>query len=217
MVGAIIGAAAQVGSSIYGAIKSSQANKRAIEMIQNQRAQNQRWYEQKMAEDYMQRSDIQNLLRKQRELLDEQYKRARATNVVVGGTDESLALQQQVANDAMGDTMADIAANAASYRDSIESQYRTQDAALNQQLAGIEQNQAGVVAQAAAQVGSAAGGLMTGATSDAVGGKKAKAQKSKAISDTSATWESEAQKYMDKLKNTEVKDLGDIPPFKGAK
>lgn len=217
MVGQLLGAAAQIGSSVYGAIKSSQANKRATEMIQNQRTQNQRWYDQKMAEDYMQRSDIQNVLRKQRELLDEQYKRARATNVVAGGTDESLALQQQAANDAMGDTMADIAANAASYKDSIESQYRTQDAALNQQLAGVEQSQAGVIAQAAAQVGSAVSGLMTGAISDTVGGKKAKAPKSKAISGTSATWESEAQKYMDNFKNAEVKDLGDIPPFKGAK
>lgn len=136
-------------------------------MIRNQRTENQRWYDQKMAEDYMQRSDIQNVLRKQRELLDEQYKRARATNVVAGGTDESLALQQQAANDAMGDTMADIAANAASYKDSIESQYRSQDAALDQQLVGVEQNQARVMAQAAAQVGSAVGGLMTGAISDA--------------------------------------------------
>lgn len=173
MVGQLLGAAAQIGSSVYGAIKSSQANKRATEMIQNQRADNQRWYDQKMAEDYMQRSEIQSVLRKQKELLNEQYQRARATNVVAGGTDESLALQQQAANDVMGDTMSDMAANASAYKDSIESQYRSQDAALNQQLAGIEQNQADAIAQAASQVGSAVSGLMTGAVSDAISGKKA--------------------------------------------
>lgn len=216
MVGAIIGAAAQVGSSIYGAIKSSQANKKAQEMIQNQRAENKKWYDQRMAEDYMQRTDIQNVLRKQRELLNEQYRRARATNIVAGGTDESLALQQQAANAAMGDTMADIAANAESYRDSIESQYRTQDAALNQQLVGVEQAKGQAIANAAGQVGSAVGGLMTGAISDAAG-KKVTGANSKAILGTSATWESEAQKYMDNFKNAEVKDLGNIPPFKGAK
>ena len=107
MVGSLIGAAAQVGSSIYGAIKSSQANKRAQQLIQNQRDENQKWYDQKMAEDYTQRTDVQNVLRKQRELLQEQYQRARATNLVAGGTDESLALQQAAANNAMGDTMAD--------------------------------------------------------------------------------------------------------------
>lgn len=164
MAGQIIGAAAQVGSSIYGAIKSSQANKRAEEMIQNQRGENQRWYDQRMAEDYTQRSEVQNILRKQRELLNEQYRRARATNIVAGGTDESLALQQQAANEAMGDTMADIAANASDYKDSVENQFRAQDAALNQQQIGVEQAKAQSIAQAAGQVGSAVSGLVTGVT-----------------------------------------------------
>lgn len=162
MVGQIIGAAAQVGSAIYGAVKSSEANKKAQQMIQNQRDENRKWYDQKMAEDYMQRSDVQNVLRKQRELLNEQYQRARATNIVAGGTDEALALQQQAANDAMGDTMADIAANATDYKENVEQQYRTQDAALNQQQIGVEQAKAQSIAQAASQMGSAVSGLMTG-------------------------------------------------------
>ena len=164
MVGAIIGAAAgsaiQVGSSIYGAIKSSQANKRAEALLQNQRDENRKWYEQRMAEDYTKRADVQNVLRKQKELLQEQYQRARATNVVAGGTDESLALQQQAANQTMGDTVADIAAQAESYKEGIENQYRTQDAALNQQQIGIEQAKAQAIANAAGQVGSAVGGLV---------------------------------------------------------
>ena len=132
-------------------------------MIQNQRDENRKWYDQKMAEDYMQRSDVQNVLRKQRELLNEQYQRARATNIVAGGTDESLALQQQEANETMGDTMANIAANASDYKDSIEQQYRANDAALNQQQIGVEQGKAQSIAQAAGQVGSAVSGLVTGA------------------------------------------------------
>ena len=166
MVGQIIGAAAQIGSSIYGAVKSSQANKRAEAMLQNQRDENRKWYDQKMTEDYMQRSDVQNVLRKQRELLNEQYQRARATNIVAGGTDESLVLQQQAANEAMGDTMADIAANAADYKDSKENQYRAQDAALNQQQIGVEQAKAQSIAQAAGQVGSAVSGLVSGVSGD---------------------------------------------------
>lgn len=162
MVGAIIGAGLQVGSSIYGAIKSSQANKRAEALLQNQRDENRKWYEQRMAEDYTKRADVQNVLRKQKELLQEQYQRARATNVVAGGTDESLALQQQAANQTMGDTMADIAAQSESYKEGIESQYRSQDAALNQQQIGIEQAKAQAIANAAGQVGSAVGGLVQG-------------------------------------------------------
>lgn len=208
MVGAIIGAAAQVGSSIYGAVKSSQANKKAQQMIQNQRDENQRWYDQKMAEDYTQRSDVQNVLRKQRELLDEQYQRARATNVVAGGTDESLALQQQAANKTMGDTMADIAAGASAYKDSIEQLYRAKDDAITQQLIGVQQAKAQSIANAAGQVGSAVGGLMTGF----VGDGKARAAKSSTPSASTAiggttTWETEAQKYKDAFKSTPVQPI----------
>lgn len=161
MVGSIIGAAAQIGSSIYGAIKSSQANERAQKLLQGQIDENQKWYDTKMNEDFMQRSDVQNVLRKQRDLLQEQYKRARATNIVAGGTDEQLALQQQAANATMGDTMANIAAQATDYKEGIENQYRSQKAALTQQQIGIEQGNANAIAQAAGQVGSAVSGLMT--------------------------------------------------------
>lgn len=168
MVGQIIGAATQIGASVYGAIKSSEANKRAQQMLQNQKDENQKWYDQKMDEDYMQRSDVQNVLRKQRELLEEQYKRARATNIVAGGTDESLALQQQAANDVMGDTMANIAAQASSYKEGVENQYRAQDAALAGQQIANEQAKAQSIAAAAGQVGSAVSGLVTGIDGDKV-------------------------------------------------
>lgn len=179
MVGAIIGAAAQVGSSIYGAINSSQANKRAERLLKNQRDENQKWYDQKMTEDYTQRSDVQNVLRKQRELLQEQYQRARATNLVAGGTDESLALQQAAANDAMGDTLADIAANASAYKESVENQYRATEAALNQQQITNEQNRAQAIANAAGQVGSAVSGLISGGVAEKKKVEKKKVEKKK--------------------------------------
>lgn len=171
MVGAIIGAAAQVGSSIYGAIKSSQANKRAEDLLRNQRDENRKWYETRMAEDYTRRADVQNILRKQRELFQDQYKRARATNVVAGGTDESLALQQAGANETMGETMADVAANAADYKDAVEQQFREKDDAYNQQQIAMEQNKAQQIANAAGQMGSAVSGLVSGGMNKAGGTK----------------------------------------------
>ena len=182
MVGQLIGAAAQIGSSIYGAIKSSQANKRAEQMLQNQKDENQKWYDQKMAEDYTQRSEVQNVLNKQRELLQEQYKRARATNLVAGGTDEQMALQQQAANEAMGDTMSTIASGATAYKEEIENQYREKDAALTQQQIANEQAKAQSIATAAGQVGSAVSGLMTGGM-DKTSGESDVAQFNKKIED----------------------------------
>lgn len=169
MVGAIAGAAIQAGSTIYGAIKSSQANKRAMDLLQARKDENKKWYEDKMSEDYTQRSDVLNILRKQRELLAEQYKRARTTNVVAGGTDESLALQQEAANATLGETTANVAAQAADYKEAVEGQYRATEAALDQQEMGIHQQQAQAIASAAGQVGKAVSGLMGGTGKAAAG------------------------------------------------
>lgn len=184
MVGAIVGAAAQVGSSIYGAIKSSQANQRAMDLLKARKDENKKWYEEKMAEDYMQRPDVQNALRKHRDLLGEQLKRSRATNIVAGGTDESLALGQQAAMESLGETTADIAAQSADYKEAVENQYRTTDAALDQQEMGIHQTQAQTIASAAGQVGEAVSGLTAGL--DNVKAPKASTPTVSAILDTDA-------------------------------
>lgn len=168
MVGAIIGAAAQTASAIGGAIASSVANKKAREMIGTLRQEKQKWYDQQMAQDYTQRLDVQNILRKQRELLQEQYQRSRATNLVAGGTDESLALQQASANNTMGDTMADIASQASSYKEGVEQQHRADMDAIAQQEIALQQQKAQNIASAAGQMGSAVSGLMTGAVGEKI-------------------------------------------------
>lgn len=160
IISGVVGGALQVGSTIYGQAKANQLNKQAQSELQARRNENKQWYNQKMNEDYMMRSDVQNVLRKQRELLNEQYQRARATNIVAGGTDESLALQQQAANKAMGDTMSDIAANASTYKDNIEQQYRSQENNLSQQQQQIYANQANQVTQAASQAAQSGASLL---------------------------------------------------------
>lgn len=151
MWSAIIGGVAALGSAIYGGIKSAQANNNARRLIERQRDDNRGWYNLRMSQDYTQRADVQAAIKRQRELLNEQYQRAKATNVVAGGTDEALALQQQAANKSVSDTMTDIAAQAANYKDNVEQQYRAQDAALNQQQVQNYQQQAAQTAQAASQ------------------------------------------------------------------
>lgn len=147
----IIGGAGALGSAIYGAISSSKANNQARKLIQEQRDDNRRWYDTKMNQDYTLRADVQNALTRQRELLDEQMKRANANKIVGGGSDESAALAKDSANKSVAEATADIAAAGANYKDNVEQQYRAQDAALNQQQAQSYQNQAAEAAKAAAQ------------------------------------------------------------------
>ena len=151
MIKAGLGTTAALGAAIYGGIKSGKYNRKAEELIQQQRDDNKRWFEVKNAEDYTQRSDVQAAIKRQRELLDEQYKKAKASQVVAGGTDEALALQKQAANKSLAQTTTDIASNAAAYKEGIEDQYRQQDAALNQQQVQQYQQIAAATAQAASQ------------------------------------------------------------------
>lgn len=210
MVGAIIGGALQAGSAIYGAIKSSQASKKAMQLLQNQRDENKKWYEQRMAEDYTQRADVQNVLRKQKDMLAEQYQRARATNAVAGGSDEALILQQREANETLGETTANIAAQSEAYKEGIENQYRQREAELAQQEIGNYQNQAQAISAAAGQVGSAVSGLVNGISGAAKGkadtstpaGSAAPATKGGEALGGTTTFDSyAAQDAADKLKN----------------
>lgn len=157
-----MGAAIQAGSSIYGEIESKKAGNQVLKSIQDDREANRKWYETEMGQDYLQRADAQNILRKQRELLDEQMRKSRAINVVAGGTDESLALQQKAANQTLGETMANMAAQSESHDEAVENQYKATEASLNQQERAYYQNQSQQIAQAAGQVGKAVSGLMGG-------------------------------------------------------
>lgn len=152
LISSIIGGATALGGAIWGSAKSAKYNRKARRLIQNQRDENRRWNDIKQAEDYTQRADVQAAIKRQRELLDEQYQRSKAANTVAGGTDESLAMQKEAANSSLAQTATDIASQANAYKDSADQQYRAQDAALNQQQAQSYQQQAQQTAQAASQV-----------------------------------------------------------------
>lgn len=152
LISSIVGGVTALGGAIWGSAKSSKLNNKARRLIQQQRDDNEAWYNVKQAEDYTQRADVQAAIKRQRELLDEQYSRSRAANTVAGGTDESLALQKEAANRSLSQTATDIASQANAAKDAAEQQYRAQDAALNQQQAQSYQQQAQQTAQAASQV-----------------------------------------------------------------
>ena len=151
MVGTAVTAALALGNAIYGGITSARANNKARRLIQQQREDNKKWYDTEMAKDYTLRTDTQAAINRQRELLEEQYKQARARQAVSGGSDESTALAKEAPNRSLSDTITDIASQASAHKDRIEQQYRAQDAALNQQQAQSYQQQAAQTAQAASQ------------------------------------------------------------------
>lgn len=151
LLSAILGGATSLASSAIGAVSSAKASKQASDLVSQQKKQNKQWYEDAMGQDYVNRSDTQAVLKKQKELLDEHYKRARATNVVSGGTDEALAMQKASADKTLADTMSNIAAQSSASKDAAEKAYQQQENALTQQQIAVAQNKSGQIAQAAGQ------------------------------------------------------------------
>ena len=155
-----LGAAGALGSAIYGSIKSANANNKYRKYLDQAVKDNRRWYDTKMNQDYTQRTDVQRAITKQRELLDENLKRASARGVVGGASDESVALAKDAANRSVAEATADIAADSAKYKDQVEQQYRATDSALKEQKAQTYRDQAAQTAQAAGQAVNAGLGLI---------------------------------------------------------
>ena len=155
MILSAIAAIGSIGSAIYSGIKASQANNEANRQTARYRDDKRRWYQAEQARDYTSRADVQTLLAKQRDLLTDQYRRTRATNVVAGGTDASLALQRDAINRTVANTGASIAAQGARYKDAISAEGRNVDANLFAQQVASQRQKAQAIATAGGQASSA--------------------------------------------------------------
>ncbi len=149
------------GGAIAGAIGSARAAKKSNQMIADQKSKNQAWYDRRYNEDYTQRADAQAVLENTRKLLAERGAQATATNTVMGGTDEALAMNKQASNEAMAQTMAGINAQADQYKQNIEGQYQANDGALAQQQIAIQQQKAKDIAQAGSGMAAAGGTILS--------------------------------------------------------
>lgn len=156
-----IGITTAVGGAIYGGVKSRKWNKKWNKLHGRMLQDNRRWNDIRQSRDDTLRADVQAQNKIQRDMLDEQTRRAEAMATVAGGTDESLAMQKDSANRSLAQTGTEIAARLAHEKDDAEREYRAQDYALKQQQLQNYSQKAAATAQAASQVVNA-GLQMTG-------------------------------------------------------
>lgn len=130
---------------------SGKHNNNYRRLVRGELADNERWHDVKMAEDYTLRTENQANINKLRESLQDADSITRKRQVVSGGTDEAVALQKAGINKAVSDATVDMAMQASAAKDRADSEYRQKKSALTQQLAQSEQQQAAQTAQAASQ------------------------------------------------------------------
>ena len=153
--GSAIGGALGIGGAIFGGSSASKAMKQAKEMVEEQKKENQDWYDRRYNEDSSQRADAQRILTQTNEAIRQRNQAAAGSAAVMGGTEESVAATKAANAQAIADATSQIAVNGERRKDQIESQYLQTKSDLNQQLQNLEIGKANAVSQAVQGMASA--------------------------------------------------------------
>lgn len=168
-VAAAIGAGAGILSSLYGGAKAGAAARKAQGYLNASEADEQAWYDKTYNQNYADTAAGQNLLRKANDFAEQNWKRAEGAARVAGGTETAAARAKEAGNKMMGDTVATIASNDTSRKDSIDMAHRQRKQQTTGMRMDIENNRAAQITQAASQASNAlmtAGALMDSPETD---------------------------------------------------
>lgn len=131
-----------VGSSLFGANKAKKAARRAQAENQYRTNAEKAWYDKNYNTDYLDTKAGQNLMRRAQEVQDEYIRKADGAAAVGGGTAASVAQAKESANKAMGDTIANIAAQDTSHKQHVEDAHLANTQQLSRERQQIEQQKA---------------------------------------------------------------------------
>lgn len=148
----ILGAASLalgVGSSLFGANKAKKAARRAQAENQYRTNAEKAWYDKNYNTDYLDTKAGSNLLRRAQEVQDEYIRKADGAAAVGGGTAASVAQAKESANKAMGDTIANVAAQDTARKQHVEDAHLQNTQQLSRERQQIEQQKAQATSDAA--------------------------------------------------------------------
>lgn len=160
MIGAIVGAAASLGSTIFGGISNARNARRQQRALEREKRDNENWYNRRYYEDATQRADAKRLLTRTEEAIKRRNQEAEGAQSVIGGTEENVGAAREQNASALAEAASNIAAQADARKDSIEDAYRQQQHNItreqNQALAQKNANTAAAVSGAVKAAGNIA-------------------------------------------------------------
>lgn len=148
----ILGAAALAGgvaSSLFGANKAKKAARRAQAENTYRTNAEKAWYDKNYNTDYLDTKAGQNLMRMAKEVQDEYVRKADGAAAVGGGTAASVAMAKEAANKAIGDTIANVAAQDTARKQHVEDAHLQNTQQLSRERQQIEQQKAQATSDAA--------------------------------------------------------------------
>ena len=162
MLGGIIGGAAGALGGIFGGISKNKMLKKQMAMVNEQKRDNQNWYDRRYNEDATQRADAQAILTKTSEMIKQRNKQLAGTQAVMGGTEESVAASKEANAKALSDATSQIAVAGAQRKDQIEGQYCERQNQLDEQLRQLEDDKVDGFGMVSNAFGGAANGFASG-------------------------------------------------------
>lgn len=165
MIGALIGAGLGLATSIAGGVKSAKAAKDQQRLIEQQKAQNDAWYNKMYYQNYLDSKEAQSAMKRVEETLRKRNQDAQAQAAVTGGTQEAVIAQQANDQKLVGDVVEGLASRSDELKRQADYQKNVNDNnLLQQQIAQQQANEAG----GASLMGS--GGSLIGSALSMLGG-----------------------------------------------
>lgn len=133
MILGAISAIAGLGSSIYGAVKQSQAAKEEQKLMEKQAAANEAWYNRNYHQDYLNSVQAQNAMKRYRNAWEDQAREARARQVISGGSPAQTQAVMEAGAKGYGEMIGNLAAQGEQNKQAIDAQKLAMDTNLNAQ------------------------------------------------------------------------------------
>lgn len=162
MLGGIIGAAGGALGGVLGGISRNKALKQQMKMVNEQKKENQDWYDRRYNEDSTQRADAQAMLTQTAEAIKQRNQASEGSAAVMGGTEESVAATKAANAQAMADATSKIVVAGEQRKDQIENQYRERNNELNQQLQNLQSQKKDALSITSDAIGGAVNGFAKG-------------------------------------------------------
>ena len=147
--------AGSVASSLFGANKAKKAARKAQKENTYRSNAEKAWYEKNYNTDYLDTKAGQNLMRRAQEVQNEYIRKADGAAAVGGGTAASVAMAKEAANKAMGDTIANVAAQDTARKQHVEDVHLQNTQQLSRERQQIEQQKAQATSDAAQNMSNA--------------------------------------------------------------
>ena len=125
------------------------AQTQALNTLNSQQAQLDNFFNSEYYGDYMNRSDVQSMMRSMQDQMRQQNAMNYSMAAVMGSTPEALAAQQNNAATLMGNTYSQIGANMSNWKSNVLNNYINTSMALNNQEYTLWAQQANQFRQAA--------------------------------------------------------------------